>query len=122
MLKIKTPIYRLVNAADCVTMMPPGAEIITGVSWVAQFIPYVGKTLRALLLRNFSGYLHCGNMRYLTNCQAGQYADVKLLYSVSLLRRLKGFIVKKLPWEHFLADHSISIYRKKLCRIAQVKN
>ncbi|MDA3926391.1 MAG: lipase family protein [Kiritimatiellae bacterium] len=119
---IKTPIYRLVNAADCVTMMPPGADVITAVSWVAQYLPYVGKTLRALLLRNFSGYMHCGNMRFLTDCQTGQYADVKLLYSVNLLRRLKGFIVKKLPWKHFLADHSITVYRKKLCRIAQVRN
>ena len=26
---IKTPVYRLVNAADCVTMLPPGNELVT---------------------------------------------------------------------------------------------
>lgn len=116
---IKTPIYRLVNAADCVTMLPPGTEIITIVGWIVQFIPHVGKSIRSLLLSKFGGYLHCGNMRYLTNCPSGNYKDVKLLYSVSLFFRLKGFVMKNVPWKKILADHSISIYRKKLLIIAQ---
>jgi hypothetical protein len=119
---IRSPIYRLVNAADCVTMLPPGTEAITITSWIAQFIPYVGDSLRPWLLRTFGGYLHCGDMRYLTNCQKGQYTDVKLLYSVNLIRRLTGLLYKKLPWTKFLADHSISVYRRKLYRIAQGRN
>lgn len=118
----KTPIYRLVNAADCVTMLPPSSETITVVGWLLQFFPWIGKPLRSTLLSKFGGYLHCGNMRYLTNCPCGQYENVKLLYSVSLLYRLKGLIIKKLPWKHFLADHSIKIYRKKLKIIAQENN
>lgn len=117
--EIKTPIYRLVNAADCVTMLPPGAETITIVTWVLQFIPQIGESIRKYLLSSFGGYLHGGNMRYLTNCASGDYSDVKLLYSVSLFHRIKGVIVKKLPWKKTLADHSISIYRKKLAIIAQ---
>lgn len=119
---IKTPIYRLVNAADCVTMLPPSSETITVISWILQFIPWVGKPLRSLLLSNFGGYLHCGNMRYLSNCSNGQYDKVKLLYSVSILYRIKGLIIKKLPWQNFLGDHSVNIYRKKLTIIAQNKN
>ncbi|NOX43230.1 MAG: lipase family protein [Gammaproteobacteria bacterium] len=118
-MNIKTPIYRLVNAADCVTMLPPSSETITVVSWILQFIPGFGKSLRSLLLSNFGGYLHCGNMRYLSNCSNGDYNKVKLLYSVSILYRIKGLIVKKLPWQTFLGDHSISIYRKKLTTLAQ---
>ncbi len=119
---IKTPIYRLVNAADCVTMLPPSSETITVFGWLLQFIPWVGKPLRSLLLSNFGGYLHCGNMRYLTNCPEGQYKDVKLLYSVSIFYRIKGLIIKKLPWKRLLGDHTISIYRKKLAIIARNRN
>lgn len=57
-------------------------------------------------------------MRYLTNCPSGNYEDVKLLKMVSFFYRIKGFIIKSLPWKHFLADHSISIYRKKLAILA----
>ena len=71
----KDPIHRLVNAADCVTMLPPSSETITVVSWLLQFIPYVGKSLKSMLASYFSGYIHCGNMRYLTNCPSGQRAQ-----------------------------------------------
>lgn len=116
---IKTPIYRLVNAADCVTMLPPSSEAITLISWLLKFIPQYGKPLRKLLLSNLRGYIHCGNMRYLTNCQKDQYENVKLLYSVSIFYRIKGFLVKKSPFTYILADHSKSIYRKKLEIIAR---
>ena len=119
---IKTPIYRLVNAADSVTMLPPGTETITIISWISGWIPYIGKSLRRWLLSNFGGYLHCGNMRYLTNCPSGQFSKVKLLYSVSIVYRIKGLIIKGLPWKRLLGDHSMSIYRKKLTIIAQNRN
>lgn len=118
----KTPIYRLVNAADCVTMLPPGDESITVLGWLAQWIPYVGKPIRAFLLNKVSGYLHAGNMRYMTNCATSDYSSVELLYSVSLFYRIKGLIVKKLPWHTTLADHSINTYRKKLLMIATNRN
>lgn len=119
---MKTPIYRMVNAADSVTMLPPGTETITVVAWILQFVPWIGKLARPFLLSNFDGYLHCGDMRFLTNCPAGQFDNVKLLYSVSILFRIKGLIIKKLPWKHFLGDHSISVYRKKLTVIAKNRN
>lgn len=92
---IKTPVYRLVNAADCVTMLPPGTETISVISWISQFIP------RSLLMSKFGGYVHGGNMRYLTNCPCGQYQNVKLLYSVSLFFRIKGLIIKNYPGKPF---------------------
>jgi triacylglycerol lipase len=120
--EFKTPVYRLVNAADCVTMLPPGTETVTAISWLLQFIPKIGKPVRSYLLSNFGDYLHGGNMRYLINCPKGRYDDVHLLYSVSLFYRLKGLLIKKLPWKHFLADHSIGIYRRKLAIIAKNRN
>ena len=119
---IKTPLYRLVNAADCVTMMPPGADTISSVSWLLGIVPYVGGKARRFLLSKFGGYIHGGNMRYLTNCPAGDYDGVHLLYSVSFYHRIKMLYIKALPMSKPLADHSISIYRKKLMIVATKRN
>ena len=111
---IKTPIYRLVNVADCVTMLPQGDETVPVFAWLFQFIPGCGSSIRKWLLANLDGYLHGGSMRYLTNCKKDAYAQTKLSYSVSFWYRMKGFFVKKMSWKVFLSDHSISVYRKKL--------
>lgn len=119
---IKTPLYRIVNAADCVTMMPPGSDTISAISWLLGLIPRIGKSIRSFLLSKFGGYLHGGNMRYLTNCTGGNYGAVNLLYSVSFFYRIKMLYVKALPWSKPLADHSISLYRKKLAIVATNRN
>lgn len=119
---IKAPIYRIVNAADCVTMMPPGSDAISAIGWVLGLIPHIGKNIRSFLLSKFGGYLHGGNMRYLTNCTGGNYDAVNLLYSVSFFYRIKMLYVKALPWSKPLADHSISLYRKKLAIVAINRN
>lgn len=118
---IKTAVYRVVNAADCVTMLPPGGDIIFILCWLVKRIPYVGESLRAWLSQ-FGGYIHCGDMRYLKNCREGKYDNVKLLYYTSFFYRIKGFLIKGVPWKKFLADHSISIYRKKLMAVAENRN
>ena len=126
---IKTPIYRVVNAADCVPMLPPGDELISSLAWLFRTvsmvkIPLLSQALEAAsrwLVLNFGGYTHCGNMRFLTNCPKGNYGNVKLLYSVSFWRRVKGYGLKKLR-RSFLADHSITVYRKKLMIVAENRN
>lgn len=127
--KIKTPIYRLVNAADCVPMLPPGGGIINPCIWLSRIIskcqiPWLSSMAGCFSkwLSNFGGYIHAGDMRYLTNCGSGSYDDVKLLYGVSPFRRIRGYGIKKLPWKKFLSDHSISIYRKKLMIVAEQRN
>jgi len=119
---IKTPLYRLVNAADCVTMMPPGEEALSVMGGLVKLIPMLGEPTRNMLLSRFGGYLHGGNMRYLTNCQNNNYDEVELLYSVSWFFRIKALVIKKLPWKKTLGDHSISIYRKKLLKVANKRN
>ncbi|MEZ8335860.1 lipase family protein [Vibrio splendidus] len=119
---IKTPIYRVVNAADSVTMLPPNGVAIGALSTGIGFIPWIGTKAKEFLLAKFSGYIHGGNMRYLTNCKKGEYKDVQLLYSVSFLFRLKAVLIGKLPYKKFLSDHSISIYRKKLEIVALSRN
>ncbi len=119
---IKTPVYRIVNAADCVTMLPPNGSIIKLMGLAAKFIPTIGKSVENWILLNFSGYFHGGNMRYLTNCPRGDYKEVRLLYSVSWFYRVQAWFSKNGPWKKFLSDHSISIYRKKLFIIARKRN
>ncbi len=119
---LKTPVYRVVNAADSVTMLPPGDGTITVLGWLLQFIPQVGTSIREALLSKFAGYLHGGNMRYLENVPAGQFEKVKLLYSVSLFYRIKGLLHSQLSWKHLLSDHSMIVYRKKLAVIAKKRN
>ncbi|MCG7490455.1 lipase family protein [Vibrio sp. Of14-4] len=119
---IKTPIYRVVNAADSVTMLPPNGLAVGIIGVSISFIPWVGSKVKELFLEKFRGYMHAGNMRYLTNCRKGEYEDVQLLYSVSLLFRLKSHLTGKLPYKKFISDHSISIYRKKLEIVALKRN
>lgn len=119
---VKTSVYRIVNAADCVTMLPPGSDFMTGLNVLIKRIPYVGKALSKSMMRMFGDYMHCGDMRYLTNCPAGQYGDVSLLFFVSWFYRVKGFFYKQLPWKSFLSDHTMTVYRKKLEVVAKKRN
>lgn len=119
---IKTPIYRVVNAVDPVTMVPPSGVTIEISSWVLGFIPYIGSAIKKFLLLKFGGYYHCGNMRYISICKAGNYDNVKLLYSVSFIFRARAFLKNNIPGSKIPADHSITIYRNKLKVIAINKN
>lgn len=128
--EIRTPVYRLVNSADCVTMLPPSSESIAFIAWLLRLVskahlplasPATG-WLASRLRAAFGGYLHGGDMRYLTNCPPGTYGQVRLLYAVGLFRRLYGFGVKKWPLRKFLKDHSISVYRRKLMVVAETRN
>ena len=115
---MRTIVYRIVNAADCVTMLPPGDMIVTALGWLAGFLSDRVKTW----ILKFGGYCHVGDMRYLTNCSQGKYEDVRLLHAVSFFRRLKGLLARGMPWKKFLADHSVRIYRKKLMVVACKRN
>jgi len=118
---LRTPVYRMVNAVDAVTMLPPGGETIEVGAAILCKIPFCNG-FGTMLQRRFGGYLHSGDMRYLTNCASGDYEGVELLYSVSWLYRFFGFFKKNVPSSNVLKDHSISIYRKKLAIVARQRN
>jgi triacylglycerol lipase len=119
---IKTPIYRIVNAVDPVTMLPPSGVTIELSSWVLGFIPYIGTTIKKILLSKLGGYYHCGDMRYLSIVKAGDYTDVNLLYSVSFIFRVRAFIKNSMLGSKIPTDHSITVYRNKLKVIANERN
>ena len=126
---IKDPIYRVVNAADCVTMLPSEVSIIRAIASLVRIVAKMQIPLLSPLCETgaqklslkFGGYLHCGDMRFLTNCPKGKYANVKLLPAVNLFYRIKTFSNRAFL-RKFVADHFISIYRKKLMIIAERRN
>ena len=118
---IRTPVYRVVNAVDAVTMLPPGGEVIAVTSKLFSVIPFC-TSLSKYLQTKFGGYLHSGDMRYLTNCKNGDFDKVTLLHGVSWLYRTMGLLKKSLGASRALKDHSISIYRKKLAIVARNRN
>ena len=115
---IKTPIYRVVNAIDPVTMLPPSSVTIECAAWIFGQIPAFGAVIKQFLHSKFGGYLHSGDMRYLSDCKDKNYSTVKLLYGVSLLFRMRTFFKNSKSWSSVPADHSILVYRKKLKIIA----
>ncbi|PWW38512.1 lipase (class 3) [Idiomarina loihiensis] len=122
LMTMKTPIYRVVNSSDGVTMVPPPDFLITSISWVLGFIPAVGDKLKSALREKFGEYIHGGDMRFLTNVKAGEYSKARLLTHVDIWYRLKGWARKQLTWKKFGTDHSMSVYRAKLAFIALKRN
>ena len=119
---IKTPVYRIVNSADIVPMLPPGAITTDLLGGLTKLIPGYGQNINKWLKDNFSGYMHGGNMRFLSNCKKGSYSDVKLLYSVHLWRRIRGMAHRFSPWSKLASDHSMSVYSKKMYEVAVQRN
>lgn len=120
--EIKTPLHRIVNAADCVTMLPPNGVFIGSLAMIVRWIPNIGPRTGEWLSSKFGRYIHAGNMRFLTNCKAGQYNNVELLYHVSVLYRFKALWLKGRAPNSLLKDHSISVYRRKLKIVAEKYN
>lgn len=122
LMTMKTPIYRVVNASDGVTMVPPPNMFIEPLSWILGFTPAVGDKLKSFLRDKLGGYIHGGDMRFLTNVKTGEYDKARLLTHVDIWYRLKGWMRKKFTWKKFGTDHSMSIYRSKLAFIALRRN
>ena len=114
--EIKTKIYRVVNAADPVTMLPPNG--IGCLKNILSTVPLLGTKVNDLLAGKFFSYTHAGEVRYLTNCKKNHYSEVQLLSSVSLFYWFKAILIGRLPLKKVISDHSITVYRKKLAIIA----
>ena len=115
--KIKTPIYRVVNARDIVPRSPP-VFLPTVLSIVVSFtlIPYQKWILKAL--EKFTGYVHHGDMRYLTRTnkeRSDSYQDVKLLANPNMVHRAIWWFrgIWRKPRSP-IDDHRIGTYCKKL--------
>lgn len=127
--KIKTPIYRVVNSNDIVPNSPPQyfQKILV---YLLSLIKKSWAEKAAKSLDNYVGYVHHGDMRYLTkgkNEQKGEYYDVMLLSNPGLLDRLAWwFEGLKENWKggakEAIDDHSIGLYCAKLRTYAKKRN
>lgn len=106
--EIKPPIYRVVNAYDPV----PIASSNEVVDFLLQTVP--SRKFRSWVDRQFRGYVHHGDMRYLTPCGT-DFGGLQLLLNYGELRRI--FSV----WMHrreSVKDHAIDAYCDKLAHWA----
>ncbi len=118
--RIKTPVYRVVNAADGVPLIPLSGLVRTilkmlGLGFVVKAIGKVG----------FIGYQHVGDIRYLTvdsQLVIGSAATMKRLMRLIVnfllgLIRFKFRILTSLIYDHFMRN-----YVAKLEKIARERN
>lgn len=128
---MKTPVFRVVNSADIVPRVPPGAitvlvvKLVQGLSWITGFMPVISKLFDKLeaWLDKLNGYRHYGDQRYLTDVQAGRFETVKLLSNPPAIDRV--IWMGQQIAVTFLApvkSHGMAIYRKKLGFIANARN
>ena len=113
--QIKTPIYRVVNAADLVPRVPP-AYIIGPLVMLTNLLHL---TFISSFLRRFRGYVHYGDMRYLNHVDPGpdERFPGLLLHSNPAFPIRIGWVLRR--WiatggKAAGTDHAISLYRKKL--------
>ena len=123
--QIKTPIYRVVNSADIVPRLPP-AFLPTLLIAILKWAPFPLEWLTNWL-QKLRGYVHFGDMRYLTHVDAGTdeaFAGLSLYSNPSIPARLNWLVRRWLATRGKAAasDHSIELYRKKLKAYAIRRN
>ncbi len=111
---IKPPIYRVVNAADMVTRVPPtwGIELVILLGKVIP-VPWLRGALVRFLTR-FRGYRHTGDMRYLTASKP-DFSDLRLIPNLNIIDRSVRLIARLIThWKAGASDHGIANYCNKL--------
>ena len=115
--KIKTPIYRIVNANDVVPRIP-SSHIAHILSFVISLIPIPGQKFIIRQLEKMANYVHHGDMRYLKRAKPGadgKYGVVVMESNPNMLHRLVWFFQGLLKnFKSPIEDHSIDTYRAKL--------
>lgn len=116
---IKPPIYRVVNAADVVARIPPRKTI----EILYRLLRRLRIPLLSRLLGQMRGYLHWGDMRYLSAARREDLSDVRVIPNPSGLQQLLRALRRSLDdWHAFVTDHAISRYRAKLAAYAAWRN
>ena len=97
--RFKTPIYRVVNAADPVPFVPPSGATTTALKIVVRFFSTFANIFGLLdrlldLLIKQQDFRHFGDMKYLPFAKEvnGTYPDLRLQPAISSLGRLGRYI------------------------------
>ena len=122
--RIKTPIYRVVNASDIVPRVPP-AVIPRALLLLLRFTPFPGRSWVKNFLTEYL-YVHHGDMRFLTRAKRtddGRYPDVRVLLNPPMVDRFSWFL-RDVSQRLFapINDHAIDVYYEKLMSYAMNRN
>lgn len=116
---IKTPVYRVVNAADGVARIPFGAGFTILLS-IIRIIPCNGtKKFSEFLRRNFNGFTHYGDMKMLTHPKGKK--EVSLLSSPTIFKAGLQVVFSRMMktfGKAALSDHYMTGYCEKLADYA----
>lgn len=124
---VKTPVYRIVNAADGVARVPFG-RFTTALLRLIDLIPINGTHyLTEWIRRTILGYTHYGNLVFLSDAAATldgdgiQFPELQVVHGPDLAWRLwevwKRLLVSR--GKALIDDHNIEIYARKLFANAQ---
>ena len=124
---VTTPVYRVVNSADLVPRVPPGAFMTAlcggarALSWLFGFIPGAAPLFERLegFLDSLHGYRHYGDLRYLSDVAEGRFQDVHLLSNPPAADRVM-WAFRRMAQDLFIPvrSHGMHIYRRKLWHVA----
>lgn len=128
---VKTPIYRVVNGADGVPMMPPSGVLRTVLTWLPNlpFLTWLKGPVDKFVSTGFVGFQHAGDMRFLAGEKesahlkigsAASWARFRYVVVGKFFAALKALNPKALSAT--FSDHSISRYVEKLRVIADYRN
>lgn len=119
---IKTPIYRVINAADLVPRVPPAYLSHALIAFFEFFAIPVVSTFIIRLLQRVVGYRHHGDMRYLTASKE-DFSDLRLIQNPTIIDRVFRLIKRvSVNWRAGATDHFILNYCKKLEAYAGKRN
>lgn len=124
---MKTPVYRVVNGADGVPLVPGGAVT----EWLIGLLPEVPilKWIKKRAKEGFVGFQHAGDLRFLDDKDgiprlkvgsAAGWERFKHFTWGKIVGAVKSLNPKSLS--DIFADHSIYQYRHKLRSIAERRN
>lgn len=127
---VKTPVYRIVNAADGVPRVPFGYGMVLLLSLI-QLVPFKGVTRIARFIRqHFGGYTHYGNLVFLSAAANVPGADGIAFAKLAVTQSPDFFWVAAQVCKRWIetrgkavgADHHMLEYSEKLLAYAQRRN
>ncbi len=120
---IKTPVYRVVNAADGVTRIPFGAGFTLFLSGL-RMLPFNGtKYISELLRKHIDGYTHYGHLVSLSSLsptKSNPYKGLQVIHSPNIFRTGLRVVPRMIATcgKAAIEDHSIEYYCEKLAQHA----
>ena len=122
--RFRTPIYRIVNGADPVPMVPPVGLTIECLKVICRAVGLVITPVNRLTgrLQRYQGYRHYGFQRYLSICGEGPdgtYPRLRNEYGIGTAQRLwrycrQWFYNEVSARKRLVKYHDIAAYRAKL--------